>query len=555
MNLSDVVTVTLVVQDRVPASANFGVPLLLGHLPAAKSLAAFGAAQSFSADLSGLSALATALGTGYASTWIYSEFQTIISQQPHCGTVVVAPRPHIAGKKVRIALGGTPVEGSTVVAHIYKDGIEVAGSPVTATADGTPLLSEMAGLLVSGIQALADANATIGEAGGTWLEVVPATSTDKLYCTATPSAGVTAAVLDLYQDLEVTVSAPAGVGERYAINVSIGNAAATECEYVSILEDAEADILDALYTDLVAAGCDVTKVGATTTSLKIRSGLATTRVAFSGWGYTANVFVTDNSLDAGIGDDLDAAEASGLDFFGVLYDSNAATEITQAAAWVEAAEKLSLAITTDADAVDATETTTNILTVLSGANRARTGVFATRDTQGRIDGALMGRQFALNPGSSTYALKTLSGPTADSWSSTQSGAITAKHGLEYGTVRSLALTSNGWAASGRFLDITHGNSWLKYQLEQSIVIMAANAEKVPNDATGRAMVKSALSSPMAVAEANKLVSPGWIVNVPATTDVTNTTENRIARILAGVTIDCTLLGALHHFEVAGTETL
>jgi hypothetical protein len=553
--LSDVVIVTLVVQDSVPATANFGRPLLCGHVPAAVEPAVFGV-RSYSADLSGLQSLATDLGASYASTWIYGAAQTIASQNPHCADFAVSARPHTAGKLVRVTLSGTPAENDTVTATVYNNGVQV-GSPVVATADATPTLNEMAVALVAGITALTGIDATIGATGASWFEVVPTTSTDKLTLTVVEtSAAITVATLDVKQDLSLTVSTPLGVGEEYAVNVSVGLSAAVECSYVSQAGDAQADVLDELYTLLVAAGVDTTKIGSTTTSLKIRSGTAIDRVYFSGWGRTSNIAIADNSLDAGIGTDLAAAALGGVDYFGVLIDNTGKAELVAAATSNEAAGKLSLGLTTDDEAVNPSSTT-DVLYVLNAATRHYTGTFASRDTAGMANVALMARQFSQNPGSSTWFGKALSGPTADVWSGTASGAIKTKKGLEYANIRGVNLTMGGWAASGRFLDITHGNSWLKYELESAAIIVIANAEKVPNTAVGRGMIEAAWCGVMATAEtaAYNFVAPGWVVTVPPTSDPTNTPTNRVNRFLAGSTVTCTLSGALHSFSLTGTEAL
>jgi hypothetical protein len=553
--LSDVVTVTLTVQDSVPSTANFGMPILVGHVPAAIVPAVFGV-KKYTADLAGLASLRTDLGVTYGSTWIYLTAQTIASQSPHCAEFCVAARPHEGGKVLRVTLGGTPVENDTVTATCYLDGVQV-GSPVVATADATPTLNEMAVALVAGITALTGIDSTIGATGASWFEIVPTSSTNKVSALVVEnSSAITVATLDVWQDLSLTVSTPLGIGERYAVNVSVGGAAATECAYVTTAGNVQADVLDALYTLLVAAGVDTTKIGATTTSLKLRSGTANTRVFFSGYGRTSNVSIADNSLDLGISADLDAAALGGQDFFGVLIDETSKASLVQAATWCESAGKLNLGLSTDDAAVNPSETT-DVLSTLSGANRHYTGTFVSRDTLGMANVALIARLFSQNPGSSTYFGKELSGPTPDVWSATASGAIKIKKGLEYASLRGVSLTMSGRAASGRFLDITHGNSWLKYQLENAAIIVIANAEKVPNTAVGRGMLEAAWCGVMSEAEAPAygFVAPGWVVRVPPVSDPTNTPTNRVNRFLAGSTVTCTLSGALHSFELAGTEAL
>jgi hypothetical protein len=549
MLITDIVNVTITIQDRVPATSNFGVPLLLGHVPGTVDPAVFGV-KSYPADLAGLASLVT---DGIPTTsWIYGAASVICAQSPHCATFAIGARRVTTGLRNSITVAGTWVSGNACSAEVFLDGVSLGVCNAVVDADPTPV--EIALSLQGLIHAKTGVSATV-VSGATTLYVSPDSPESRISITVaktSTSGTVATAEAPILQKLTLACATTPTIGARYSFGLSIGLGTVTTIAHTTTAGQVAADVLDALYTLAVAAGATVAKVGAPTTALEITSATAATRVYLN--AYTANLTVTDGSVDAGVTTDLTAAAVAGVDFYGVLVDSNSAAEIQAAATWCEANNKLLGTLSLDSGNY-APASTADVAYLLNAAARNNCYLFATRDSKGLGEAALMGRQFALNPGASTWALKGLSGPLPDAWSATESGALHTKKAVTYSTVRGLNLTSDGWAPSGRFLDITHGNAWLKDQLETAIVTTVANQEKVDNDDIGRGLVKGALGGVMANAQARKLISGGWVVTVPTYADVTNTPANRIARLLEGITITCTLLGALHKYTISVTESV
>jgi hypothetical protein len=555
VNITDIVTVMVQIADQVASTPNFGVPLLLSHIPVAASPAAFGV-RSYTADSAGLTSLATDIGAGYATTWAYLAAQRLCAQSPHCATFAVAARQHVAGSRFRVDVSGSLAENDVTTCTITLDG--VALTQASSTADATPTAAECVTDLLDDIALLEGVTGVVDEDddGAFYLDVDAAASRMAVVVATSGSAVITATDVSVLQDLSLTVAAPT-IGTKYGVYVSIGGAATTSCEYVAESGDVEADVLDAHYTLLVAAGCTVTKVGSPTESLRITSTTTNGRVYFAGAGRTSNVYITDNSPDVGIGGDLDTALASGVDWFGILADNNGAAEIAQGAVWAEANERLFCAQPTD-DACWDPASTTDIAYVADAAGYNFTALYPTRSTLSMANVAQMGKMFAYNPGYATWHAKSLTGVTADVFSGTASGAIKTKHCIEYGTLKQIDMTVNGWAVSGRFIDITHGNAWMVSELQRAGVMVQANNVKVPNNATGRSLIKSALMAVMRLAEspAYGFVDPGsTVVNVPVVGDSTDTSANRILRLLAGTTITCLLQGAIHSFTLVVNESV
>ena len=261
--------------------------------------------------------------------------------------------------------------------------------------------------------------------------------------------------------------------------------------------------------------------------------------------------VEDTSADAGIASDLDALYAlSGNPFFGVLLDSQSPAEIEAAAVWCMAHDCILGFVANSGKIWDPSETTTNALSVGSAATQHNAFGVATRDGMGCAHAALMFRQLALNPGTSNWANKQLSGPIADSTNATEFGAVQAKHGINYQLTNGLGITYDGWAMSGRYLDITHGALWLKSALQIAVFLVFVNNETVPYTADGVALIESAVRGVFAESGRRGFTS-NLKLTVPVITD--QMPVDVAKRILRNFNWTATLNGAID--QVTGFGTL
>ncbi len=121
------------------------------------------------------------------------------------------------------------------------------------------------------------------------------------------------------------------------------------------------------------------------------------------------------------------------------------------------------------------------------------------------------------------------------------------------TDRGIAHTWDGFAASGRFFDITHGVDFLKADIETRVYQLFLNQEKVPFTATGLAQIESQIRAALSASEASGLITSGWSVTMPSL--VGYSAVDKAARVLRTVRFTATLQGAVHSVTVAGTLTI
>lgn len=306
--------------------------------------------------------------------------------------------------------------------------------------------------------------------------------------------------------------------------------------------DAATDICDDIRTDLGTIS-GLTIAGTDTVTVTLTTPAALRFHVRNVVGLT----IEDTSSDAGVATDLAAAQAYDSDWFGLLIDSTSAAEIAAAAVWAAANEKLFGALSVDTDNLTAAD---GVAYTIQQTTNHNTYVLVTRDSQGQGEAGLMGRQFSRTPGSSTWAHKQITGQIADAFTASQFSAARGNGGLTYVNDQGILHTYDGFACSGRFLDITRGIAWLRARIREAVLAQLVNVEKIPFTQVGIGIVESAVAGVLSTAESNGLIAGGWSLTTPAVGDVS--AINKAARILPDVKFAAVLQGAIHKVNVDGT---
>jgi hypothetical protein len=228
--------------------------------------------------------------------------------------------------------------------------------------------------------------------------------------------------------------------------------------------------------------------------------------------YGAEFTVKDNSTDAGIATALSAGQALDPDFYGVQTDGYSEAEINAAAAWCEANGKLYLALTCDSDVLAGGSTDIASDFKLAGYNRC--GVLVTRKQSQQMATALVARQLATEPGSSSWDNKALSG-TADNFTTTEQTNATTKRACMYLSIAGVNVSYNIQAGSGRFFDTTRDIDWFDANHAADIFNALVNTEKVPYNNTGKSLVEAVSRRRGSLAESKGVFNAGtFAVTMP-----------------------------------------
>lgn len=356
-------------------------------------------------------------------------------------------------------------------------------------------------------------------------------------------------------DLTVDITATA-VGTVIAFDISYAGVTSPISVTVAVnTVNAILDLIEAAIDASAAgiAGAAVAPDNATATKLTLSNASAGTFVQLD--GFPASIQLTDTSAaGTSFAAELAAMKAElGEEVYGLLIDGYSEAEIAIAAAFAEANHMVFLG--QSADNAILTSSTTDVASDLQTAGYNRSAVCVSRYMSGDMAAAELGRQLGQTPGTSNWAMQQLAGVSADTFSDAAHAHARAKHAITYTTTRGEAHTWDGWAASGRYFDITHGVDALQADIETRVYQVQLNNEKVPYNATGRAMVQSAMEAALVAAEGPigvpGTIEPGWRVTPPEL----NNSVDKAARVMRPFQFNAVMTGAVNSVEIAGTLTL
>ncbi len=269
-------------------------------------------------------------------------------------------------------------------------------------------------------------------------------------------------------------------------------------------------------------------------------------------GLTLAETTTDAGGSSGIADDLAAILAQDSAWYGLLLDSNSPAEVAAAAAWVEA-NGPRLFITNCADSAISGSGSSDIASTLKTAAYVRTALlFSQTELLSYSGAAWMGNRFPFNPGSDTWAFKTLAGVSADNLSDAQIHNVIGKHASTYSALAGLNVTQGGWSAGGEFIDVTRFIDWLQSELQISLFGLLVNNAKIPFTDAGIDMVRSTILGVMqeGIDSGGLAARPAPVVTLPTAAAVG--ALDKAARNLPSVQFQATLAGAIHAITITGT---
>lgn len=309
----------------------------------------------------------------------------------------------------------------------------------------------------------------------------------------------------------------------------------------------------------------------TTTFTRARVYGSVAEMASDGWASTDAVYKIANAIfsqnpsvnkivvgrkdsgDASIDAALNAIANENNDWYGVVVDQSMVANFADVASWVETAKKFAIFWITDVNAYDASKST-DLASVLKLANRNRSAVIWHATPTGGADypdAAWMGDGFPYEPGTSTWAYKTLNGVTPDTLLASQETALKGKNCNYYTTVGGVSITQEGKVASGEYIDIIIGTDWIEARLREAVYSALVNNRKIPYDDTGIAMIEGLVKGVLNEAASKGILQADSIaVTVPKYADIPQ--ADKLARKLPDVKFSALYQGAIHSVTINGT---
>lgn len=269
---------------------------------------------------------------------------------------------------------------------------------------------------------------------------------------------------------------------------------------------------------------------------------------------TSNLTLKESTVNPTTGIEVDLANIRALDsdWYGLLIDSSGAAEVLAAAAWAENQKVIFMPTIADTEAGNAA-ITNDLATQLRVAGYQRTvPLYHTKPISQGPAAAWQGRMLAKAPGSANWANMSLAGVDKLTLDDSFRAALKGKNVNYYIDVKGVGFTLDGRASGGRFADITHGNDWFESRLQERMIGMLANNDKVAFTDKGLQLIQAQIEAQILEGIRAEVIDGDqpWSATVPKLANVSS--GDRIARQLTGAKFQFVLQGAVNKVLINGT---
>ena len=251
---------------------------------------------------------------------------------------------------------------------------------------------------------------------------------------------------------------------------------------------------------------------------------------------------------------VNAVQSDNDTWYALVIESHVEADVLEVAAAIEAKKKI-FGTSSQSSAVKS-NVTTDTFSKLQDLSYQRTfGMYlATADTE-FPEAAWIGYQLQEQPGSNTWAYKSLAGITVGKLSDTEATNIKNKSGNTYESVGGTSVTIGGKMFGGEFIDVMVFVDWLEARMTERLWFRMANSKKIPYTAAGATIIESEIRAQLndGIRVGGLSDSPSPVVRVP---DVLSVAPNlRAQRIFEGIEFEARLAGAIHFVKIKGTVTV
>jgi hypothetical protein len=270
---------------------------------------------------------------------------------------------------------------------------------------------------------------------------------------------------------------------------------------------------------------------------------------FTAVATTSNLTRTNTTPNNGVQEDLAAIVASGdlgRSWYALQLISRNDWDILEGAIYCQGHKKIFVACSGAAGVKSSG--TTDIGYALKAANYDRTALLYSGDHIHYPDAAWLGLMLAKEPGSATWALKTLAGITVDQLTDTEETNLNGKNVNFFVERGGASITQGGKMAQGEWIDVMVGIDWIEARAQEAIFALLVANDKVPFTDAGIAQVVNALEQILVQARDRGILS-AYSIQVPKASAFT--TVQKQSRELTGITFTGTLAGAVHKVTIYG----
>ncbi len=194
--------------------------------------------------------------------------------------------------------------------------------------------------------------------------------------------------------------------------------------------------------------------------------------------------------------------------------------------------------------------------------------FAVKDTETYPNNAYMAvaamaKILTYQPGSETWAYKTLEDMTANEWTVAEINEIKPLSMNYYVTCAGKDILLDGKTISGEWIDVIRFRDWLINDIQTRIFNLYIKNAKIPYTDKGITLIENQIITSLKTGQSVGGVAdtyydddgnevPGYTVTMPKVANMSD--ANRASRTLSGCKFTARLAGAIHITEISGTLT-
>jgi hypothetical protein len=321
----------------------------------------------------------------------------------------------------------------------------------------------------------------------------------------------------------------------------------TEFTYTADTATTASEIVTGLTSAINGGTEPVTASGTTTLVLTADVAGAEFTLALGG-----NLTVQDSTTANNVDDDLDDLLEASSAWYPIILTSHSSEEIAAAATWAEANQRLLLASTCDEDVRGAS--TTDLGSDLQDAAYMRTALMWHAAVHEFPEAAWCGKMLPKQPGSATWAYKTLAGVTVDELTDTQISNLRNKNVNFYVPIGGKNVTKEAKVSGGEWLDIVVGLDWTRARIQERVYARIVGLDKIPYTNAGVTIIATEIRRVLTEGANNGLyVLESITVGFPDVADIS--AQDKANRLLPDGEFSATLQGAIHATTINGTVSV
>ena len=271
----------------------------------------------------------------------------------------------------------------------------------------------------------------------------------------------------------------------------------------------------------------------------------------------------NTTSDPGIEEDLVNIYKVDPDWYGLLVDIKGSETVEIVAAWGATKNILTVFDNYDTGVIDVS-VSDDIFSELQASSYSNIVPIWRRavpyQSTGNADAAWLSLMLTFDPGTATWAFKTLTGVPVDNLQTGWESQIESKGGNYYSELAGVGSTLFGITSSGEFADITRFVDYLVNTIAIEVLRVKLNSTKVPFTDKGISLLVGAVQTVLGAntatpEEPNKGLAPEPPPKATAPAALGLPVADRVARVLDSISFTANLAGAIHKTKVRGTISI